>query len=144
MGYVDTGPASGALMPDFEGDEKLPPSREELEQSENLDGLSDEQLATFQRRAVPEPGAALREGAELKNDARLDVPSTVICTGNTSDEYKAGVEEGWSFLAGLAELRVVTWIDLPTSPWPMWARQHELAAIIGDIAPGGAAGSRSK
>ena len=35
-------------------------------------------------------------------------------------------------LAGLTELRNVTWVDLPTSHWPMWSRPQELAAIIGD------------
>ncbi len=48
---------------------------------ENPDGLTEEQLETFRRRAIPEPGAALREAAKLTNDARLDVPSTVVCTG---------------------------------------------------------------
>jgi hypothetical protein len=48
--------------------------------------------------------------AELTS-ARLDVPSTVICTRSTA-KGKAGVE--WTFLAGLAELRNVTWLDLPT------------------------------
>lgn len=38
------------------------------------------------------------------------------------------------FLAGLTELRNVTYIDLPTSHWPMWSKPRELAAIIGDIA----------
>jgi hypothetical protein len=28
----------------------------------------------------------------------------------------------------------VTWIDLPTSHWPMWSRPVEIAAIIGDVA----------
>jgi hypothetical protein len=46
------------------------PSREELREGENLDGLSEEQLATFRHRAVPEPGGVLREGAELTNDTR--------------------------------------------------------------------------
>ena len=76
----------------------------------------------------------LREAAELTNDARLDVPSTVICTGFTSEEYKDAVKEGYAWLAGLAELRDVTWVDLPTSHWPMWSRPQELAAIIGDVA----------
>ena len=136
MVYVDTGPAKGALDPDFDAVELPLPSREELEKEENLDGLDEEHLEAFRRRAVPEPGAALREAAELTNDARLDVPSTVISTGNTSEEYKAGVEKGWTFLAGLAELRDVTWIDLPTSHWPMWSRPRELAAILGDVARG--------
>ena len=65
------------------------PSIEELAEEENLDGLTDEHLETFRRRAVPQPGASLREAAELTNDARLDVPSTVICTGFPSEQVKA-------------------------------------------------------
>jgi len=134
MVYVDSGPATGALEPDFDGVEKPLPSREELQQEENLDGLTEEQLETFRRRAVPEPGGVLREAPVLTNDARLDVPSTAICTAFTADQYKAAVNEGYAWLGGFAELRDVTWIDLPTSHWPMWSRPRELAAIIGDVA----------
>jgi len=141
MVYVDTGPATGALDSDFDAAEMPLPSPEELEKGENLDGLTEEHLETFRRRAVPEPGAALREAAALTNDARLDVPSTVICTGNTSEEYKAGVEQGWTFLAGLADLRNVSWVDLPTSHWPMWSRPQELAEIISEVAKAHAPGA---
>jgi pimeloyl-ACP methyl ester carboxylesterase len=134
MVYVDSAPAKGAMDPSFADVEKPLPSWEELD--ENLDGLSEDQLATFRQRAVPEPGAALREGAELTNDARLDVPSTVICTGFSSEQVKTAVEEGYPWLRGLAELRNVTWIDLPTSHWPMWSRPQEVAAVIGDVARG--------
>ena len=34
------------------------------------------------------------------------------------------------------DLRDITWVDLPTSHWPMWSRPKELAAIIGDVAKG--------
>jgi len=134
MVYVDSGPATAAIDPEFDGVEKALPSREELAANENLDGLTDQQLDTFRRRAVPEPGAALREGLTLTNEARLDVPSTVICTGYTSDQYKEAVQRGDEWLGGLAELRDVTYIDLPTSHWPMWSRPRELATIIGDVA----------
>jgi len=134
MVYVDTGPAKGALDPDFDGVEHPLPPQEELAAEENLDGLSDEQLETFRDRAVPQPGAALHEAYEFTNDARLDVPSTVVCTGFTSEQYKDAMKEGYSFIAGLSELRDVTWIDLPTSHWPMWSRPQELAEIIGDVA----------
>ncbi len=134
MVYVDTGPATGALEPDFEGVEKPLPSREELEEGENLDGLTEGQLETFRKRAVPVPGAALREAPELTNKARLDVPSIVICTGYTSEEYKDAVKEGYEWIGGLAELHDITWIDLPTSHWPMWSRPKELAEIIGNVA----------
>jgi pimeloyl-ACP methyl ester carboxylesterase len=134
MVYVDSGPATGALDPDVTATEVPLPSREELEEEENLDGLTEEQLETFRRRAVPEPGAALRESPVLTNAARLDVPTTVVCTGYTSEQYKDAVKEGWAWLGGLAELRNVTYVDLPTSHWPMWSRPLELAGIIGDVA----------
>jgi pimeloyl-ACP methyl ester carboxylesterase len=133
MVYVDSGPATGAMDPSFEGVEK-PLVWEEIEQEENLDGLSKEQIETFRRRAVPEPGAALRESVELTNDARLNVPTKAICTGYTSEQYKEAVKEGYAWLGGFAELRNITWVDLPTSHWPMWSRPQELAAIIGDVA----------
>ena len=134
MVYVDSGPATGALDPDFDGVEKPLPSPEELSAEENLDGLSEEQLETFRQRAVPEPGGVLREDPALTNHARLDIPSVAICTGFTSEQYKDAMKEGYAWLGGFAELRKLTWVDLPTSHWPMWSRPQELAAIIGDVA----------
>jgi pimeloyl-ACP methyl ester carboxylesterase len=135
--YVDSAPGKGAMDPEFADAEK-PMVWEEVAEEENLDGLSEEQKETFRQRAVPVPGGVLREGVELTNDARRDIPSTIICTGYTSDQYKEAVEQGYSWLAGVPELRNVTWVDLPTSHWPMWSRPKELAAIIGDVAKGAA------
>jgi len=134
MVYVDTGPGVGAMNAGFQGSELPLPPPDELARDENLDGLSEEQLRTFRERAVPEPGDVIREHMELTNDARLDVPSTVICTAYTSDEYRAATAEGMEFVAGLKDLRHITWVDLPTSHWPMWSRPKDLARIIGDIA----------
>jgi pimeloyl-ACP methyl ester carboxylesterase len=139
MVYVDTGPGIGAMDPDFDGLEKPLPAHEALAAEENLDGLSEEQLERFRRRAVPQPGGVIREAVELTKDARLDIPSTAICTGFTSQQYKDAVKEGYAFVRGFAELRNITWIDLPTSHWPMWSRPQELAAIIGDVAKRAAA-----
>jgi pimeloyl-ACP methyl ester carboxylesterase len=133
MVYVDSAPGKGAMDPDFAGVE-MPLDWASIEKEENLDGLSEEQRETFRRRAVPQPGGVLREAVELTNDARLDVPSTVICTGFPSEEVQAYAEKhNPAWLAGLAELRDVTWIDLPTSHWPMWSRPQELAPIVGDV-----------
>ena len=133
MVYVDSAPGIGAIDSGFE-DADLPLDWEGIEKEENLDGLSEEQKETFRRRAVPQPGGVLREAVELTGEARLDVPSVVVCTGFTSEQVKAAADEGYAWLGGLAELRDVTWVDLPTSHWPMWSRQTELAAIIGDVA----------
>jgi pimeloyl-ACP methyl ester carboxylesterase len=135
MVYVDTAPGIGPLDPEFEGDEK-PMVWKDIEAEENLDGLSDEQKETFRQRAVPVPGGVLRGSVELTNEARRDIPSTLICTGFSAEEYQTYAREHpeWAFLAGIPELRNPTWVDLPTSHWPMWSRPKELAAIIGDVA----------
>ena len=134
MVYVDSGPATAALDAGFAAVELPLPSPEDLAENENLDGLSEDQLATFRERAVPQPGGALRDAPRLENDARLDVPSTAICTGFTSDEYKAALAAGQTWLGGFAELRNLTWIDLPTSHWPMWSRPKDLAELLADVA----------
>jgi pimeloyl-ACP methyl ester carboxylesterase len=135
MVYVDTAPGKGALDPDFADAEK-PMVWSEIEAEENLDGLSEEQKQTFRERAVPVPGSLIRETVELTNDARRDIPSTLICTGFTAEQYQTYAREHpeWAFLAGIPELRNATWIDLPTSHWPMWSRPTELAKIIGEVA----------
>jgi pimeloyl-ACP methyl ester carboxylesterase len=141
MVYVDTAPGKGALDPAFGGVEK-PLVWKDIEEEENLDGLSEEQKETFRQRAVPVPGGVLRESVELTNDARRDIPSTIICTGFSAEQYQAYAKEHpeWAFLAGTPELRNVTWVDLPTSHWPMWSRPRELAGIIGDVAKAQAPG----
>jgi pimeloyl-ACP methyl ester carboxylesterase len=133
MVYVDSAPGKGALDPGLEGDKEF--NWEELAAEENLDGLSEEQLETFRQRAVPEPGGVLREELELTNDARLDLPSTMICTGFPAEQIrKAATEHDWAWLAGVRELRNVAWVDLPTSHWPMWSRPKDLAEILAGIA----------
>jgi pimeloyl-ACP methyl ester carboxylesterase len=134
MVYVDTAPGKGAIDPGFADAEK-PMVWADIEAEENLDGLTEAQKETFRRQAVPEPGALLRESATLVNDARRDIPSTFICTGFSSADYrKYASEHDWPWLAGIGELRNATWIDLPTSHWPMWSRPADLAAIIEDVA----------
>ncbi|CAN5157432.1 hypothetical protein BH18ACT5_BH18ACT5_08100 [soil metagenome] len=92
MVYVDSAPGISPLDPNFNDVEK-PMVWKDIEEEENLDGLSEEQKETFRQRAVPVPGGVLREEVELTNDARRDVPSTVICTGFSSEEVKAYAEE---------------------------------------------------
>jgi pimeloyl-ACP methyl ester carboxylesterase len=134
MVYVDTGAGVGAMDAEFADAEMPLHSPEKLAETENLDGLSDEQLATFRARAVPQPGNVLRQSIELTNDARRDIPSTVICTSFSIDDYRDAVKAGYGFVAGLRELRDLSWVELRTSHWPMWSRPTELAEIIGRIA----------
>ena len=141
MVYVDTAPGKPPLDPKFADVEK-PLVWADIAAEENLDGLSEAHQATFRERAVPVPGAVLREGYAFTNDARRDIPSTIIATGFSAADYQRYHREHpeVSFLAGIGELRDLTYVDLPTSHWPMWSRPAELAAIIGEVAD--QAGSR--
>ncbi len=131
--YVDSAPGIGAMDPDFTGTE-LPLDWQELAAEENLDGLTEEHKETFRERAVPQPGRVIRETVPLTDDARRDIPTTIICTGFSSAQYQEYAGQGVPFLAGVPELRDLTWVDLPTSHWPMWSRPAELAEIIADVA----------
>jgi len=52
--------------------------------------------------------------------AAVLLPTTLICTGFTSEQVKVYAKEhNPAWLGGLAELRDVTRLDLPTSHWPM-------------------------
>lgn len=131
--WVDTCPVvDGAAMDaSFEGD-AMPIDAawdDELEQGSMRD-LTDEQLETFRSRAVPQPGQTVRGAVSLHDEARLDVPSTIVCTAFSSDDYRAYAEQGVPFLAGLLEHRALTLVDLPTGHWPMWSKPAELAELI--------------
>ncbi|HJP75094.1 MAG TPA: alpha/beta fold hydrolase [Pseudonocardiaceae bacterium] len=132
MVYVDTTPGSGAIRPDFQGAEWPLPEWTDLD--ENMDGISEEQLAEMRARAIPEPAAALREAPSLANPARLAVPSTVICTAFPAEQVKAAAREGLPWMDELTKLHDVRYVDLPTSHWPMFSRPRELAEVIGKIA----------
>lgn len=132
--YVDTGPATAALAADFEGIEYALPPHDQLAEQENLDGLTEEHLERFYARAVPQPGGALRDAPTLTNPARLDVPTVVVCTSFPSQDYQAAAAEGQAWLGGLTELKNVTYVDMPTSHWPMWSRPADLAQVLGRAA----------
>src|SRR5437762_4955454 len=91
MVYVDTAPGKPPLDPSLEGDK--PMVWKEVSGEENLDGLTEEQLATFRERAVPVPGGVVRGQYEFSNDARREIPSTIIATGFNSEAYQKGARE---------------------------------------------------
>ncbi|MFC5999831.1 alpha/beta fold hydrolase [Quadrisphaera sp. GCM10027208] len=139
--WVDTAPASDGFVmnPDVEGPEyPLAVQWDEEMAQGSMRGLTDEQLAAFRQRAVPQPAASLRDRVALTSPRRLDVPSTIVCTAFPAAEYRSYAEQGVPFLAGLLEYRALELVDLPTGHWPMWSEPERLAAVIADRVPRGA------
>ena len=135
--WVDTAPVVDgyAMDPDIRGSEHPLSAQydEELEQG-SMAGLSEEQLATFRERAVPQPASSIRESVSLQDERRLDVPGTIVCTAFPAAEYRSYAEQGMPFLAGVLQHRRLELVDLPTGHWPMWSRPAELADIIAQAA----------
>ena len=134
--YVDSGPSAdgsaiNASVPPETDEVPLPPF-EQLPAS--LDGLSDADLKRFRERAVPEPGSVMRETVHLTNDARRDMPSTIIACSYPAEVMMQMAHEGHPMMAEVATLRDLELVDLPTGHWPMWSRPTDLASAIANAA----------
>lgn len=132
--WVDSGPvAPGSVfapdLPDDLGELPLPPF-DALGAQASLDGLSGHALERFRARAVPEPGPVLRQPVELTNDARLQVPTTLVCCSIPSAQMMELADAGHPMFAEVAALQHRDLIDLPTGHWPMWSRPDDLAQIL--------------
>lgn len=136
--YVDSGPssdgsASDASVPPEVDEVPLPPF-EQLSEGASLEGLSMDHLERFRARAVPEPGPVMRGPLHLRNDARRDVPSTIIACSFPSGVVMQMAHQGHPMMAEVATLRDLEVVDLPTGHWPMWSRPNDLAAAIATAA----------
>jgi len=134
--YVDSGPskdrwAMDAALPPEQEEMVLPPF-EQLQAS--LDGLSEADLARFRERAVPEPAAIIRDPVRLDNDARRDVPTTIVACSYACEVMMTMAREGNPMMAEVATLRDLELVDLPTGHWPMWSRPADLATAIATAA----------
>lgn len=132
--WVDSGPlAPGAAFDPTEERADLPlPPFDVLARQASLAGLDDAALARFRERAVPEPGPVVRARVDLRNDARRDVPTLLVCCSLPGAQLMALARDGHPLFAEVAALRQVRLVDLPTGHWPMWSRPDDLATVIAD------------
>ena len=66
----------------------------------------------------------------LHDDRRYEVPVTVISCEFPSSMLHDWIEARHPFVAELALIREVEYIDLPTGHWPQFTRPEELAQAI--------------
>ena len=79
----------------------------------------DEQLrASFRDIAIPVPTRVASDPQELHDPRRYDVPVTIITCEFTSDQLREWIAEGHPWMAELAAVKDVTYVDLPTDTGP--------------------------
>jgi pimeloyl-ACP methyl ester carboxylesterase len=130
--YVDSGPlGDGGRINDEMTVEngEIPLDLSEFP-PEELRDLDDDLLASFRARAIPQPAGVATDRQELHDERRYDVPATVITCAFSSDQLKAWIAQGAPFVAELAALRDVEFVDLPTGHWPQFTKPKELAKAI--------------
>lgn len=133
--YVDSGPAADGTAPDSELPAELTefplPGWDELRQNgASLDGLSEDDLATFRAGAIPQPVAPGREPIRLSNDRRRQVPTTLVACSFPAATVLDLAATGHPMFAEVATLTDLTTVDLPTGHWPMWSRPEDLADVL--------------
>jgi pimeloyl-ACP methyl ester carboxylesterase len=131
--YVDSGPlGEGGVINDelpADGDDvPLPPwdSFEEADLVDLDDGLRD----AFRARAIPQPKGVAYDQQHLGDERRYDVPATVIACEFPSSMLQEWIDAGHPFVAELARMRDVEYVDLPTGHWPQFTKPAELGRAI--------------
>jgi pimeloyl-ACP methyl ester carboxylesterase len=131
--YVDSGPlGDGQAINDelpVENDEVPLPAWEEFEEADLTD-LTEDLRADFRARAIPEPYAVTSDAQRLSDERRYDVPVTVICCEFPVTEMLEWVAAGHPFVAELARISDVEYVDLPTGHWPQFTRPADLGDVI--------------
>ena len=132
--YVESGPLpdGAAVEPGLDPAATvlpLPTWEEFAAKGTSLDGLDEERLAVFRRRAVPHPAGPAREPVRLRDERRRDVPVTLVASSFTLEQVHGLVAAGHPWFAELARLHVDE-VALPTGHWPMWSRPRELADVL--------------
>lgn len=131
--YVDSGPlgdgqAINEELPAVDGEIPLPDWSEFGE--EDLRDLDQELREAFRTRAVPQPSGVAQDKQVLTDERRYQVPATIIACEYSSDQLREWIAQGHPYVAELALMRDVEYIDLPTGHWPQFTKPVELGRAI--------------
>lgn len=131
--FVDSGPlGEGDVinneLPTDGDDIPLPPW--DGFEDEDLVDLTDELRDSFRARAIPEPKGVAYDKQHLHDARRYDVPATVIACEFPSSLLTEWIDAGHPFVAELARIRDVEYVDLPTGHWPQFTKPGELGQAI--------------
>lgn len=131
--YVDCVPqGEGDAINDqlpADGDDVPLPPWEGFDEADLVD-LDDGLRAAFRAQARPQPRGVAYDPQHLHDQRRYDVPITVISCEMPSAQIVEWVGAGQPYVAELARIRDVEYVDLPTGHWPQFTKPAELGEAI--------------
>lgn len=135
--FVDAGPqgtgqAINDQLPIVDGEIPLPDWS--LFDDQELVDLDDRRRDAFRARSLPEPVGVAYDRFALTDDRRYEVPATIVCCALQSGQLREWIAQDSPYVAELAAMRDVSYVDLPTGHWPQLTKPNELAqAILGAL-----------
>jgi len=131
--FVDSGPLGEGDVINNElpadGDDIPLPPWDGFEDADLVD-LTDELRNGFRARAIPQPKGVAYDKQHLHDPRRYDVPATVIACEFPSSLLMEWIDAGHPYVAELARIRDVEYVDLPTGHWPQFTKPAELGQAI--------------
>lgn len=131
--FVDSGPLGEGDVINNElpadGDDIPLPPWDGFEDADLVD-LTDDLRDKFRARAIPEPKGVAYDKQHLHDVRRYDVPATVIACEFPSSLLTEWIDAGHPFVAELARIRDVEYVDLPTGHWPQFTKPAELGQAV--------------
>jgi pimeloyl-ACP methyl ester carboxylesterase len=131
--FVDSGPLGEGDVINNElpadGDDIPLPPWDGFEDADLVD-LTDELRTSLRARAIPEPKGVAYDKQHLHDPRRYDVPATVIACEFPSSLLTEWIDAGHPYVAELARIRDVEYVDLPTGHWPQFTKPAELGQAI--------------
>jgi pimeloyl-ACP methyl ester carboxylesterase len=131
--YVDSGPLGNGQsinveLPVVDGEIPLPDWS--FFEQETVRDLDDSIREAFRARAVPQPVGVAVDPQVLGDDRRYEVPSTIISCEFPSQQVRQWIADGDPYVAELAAMRHVEYVDIPTGHWPQFTKPAELRDAI--------------
>lgn len=131
--FVDSGPLGEGDVINNElpadGDDIPLPPWDGFEDADLVD-LTDGLRTRFRSRAIPQPKGVAYDKQHLHDPRRYDIPATVIACEFPSSLLTEWIDAGHPYVAELARIRDVEYVDLPTGHWPQFTKPAELGQAI--------------
>jgi pimeloyl-ACP methyl ester carboxylesterase len=130
--YVDSGPLphGGVINDELPGEHGEVPLPDWSAFEGELADFTDEQLADFRARSIPQPERVTSDQQVLSDERRYTVPATVITTTFPEAKLREMLEQGHPYFAELGKVQDWEVVELPTSHWPQFTKPNELAGAI--------------
>ncbi|WP_306769958.1 hypothetical protein [Microbacterium karelineae] len=116
-------PAAGGVVP-------FPEDRAAYFAEVEFQDFADDQLADFIARAIPVPERVATDPIVLSDEARWEVPITIVATAFPVEQLEQLVAADHPMTAEMRAVREMSVIELPTSHWPQLTKPDELARIL--------------